>query len=88
MENIEKNKIIDEEIEKLKKEILANEDEIIKIKKDKEKNNKKIGVRRNNIELLKGKIALKELEKREIIIDFKPVPEGEVITENNQNEDV
>lgn len=34
MENIEKNKIIDEEIEKLKKEILANEDEIIKIKKD------------------------------------------------------
>lgn len=88
MENIEKNKIIDEEIEKLKKEILANEDEIIKIKKDQEKNNKKIGVRRNNIELLKGKIALKELEKREIIIDFKPVPEGEVITENNQNEDV
>ncbi|WP_335969881.1 hypothetical protein [Fusobacterium polymorphum] len=88
MENIEKNKIIDEEIEKLKKEILANEDEIIKIKKDQEKNNKKIGVRRNNIELLKGKIALKELEKREIIIDFKPVPEGEVVTENNQNEDV
>ena len=88
MENIEKNKIIDEEIEKLKKEILANEDEIIKIKKDQEKNNKKIGVRRNNIELLKGKIALKELEKRKIIIDFKPVPEGEVITENNQNEDV
>ena len=41
-----------------------------------------------NIELLKGKIALKELEKREIIIDFKPVPEGEVVTENNQNEDV
>ena len=88
MENIEKNKIIDEEIEKLKKEILANEDEIIKIKKDQEKNNKKIGVRRNNIELLKGKIALKELEKREIIIDFKPVLEGEVVTENNQNEDV
>jgi len=88
MENIEKNKIIDEEIEKLKKEILANEDEIIKIKKDQEKNNKKIAVRRNNIELLKGKIALKELEKREIIIDFKPVPEGEVVTENNQNEDV
>lgn len=88
MENIEKNKIIDEEIEKLKKEILANEDEIIKIKKDQEKNNKKIGIRRNNIELLKGKIALKELEKREIIIDFKPVPEGEVVTENNQNEDV
>jgi|UniRef100_UPI00311B04FE hypothetical protein len=88
MENIEKNKIIDEEIEKLKKEILANEDEIIKIKKDQEKNNKKIGVRRNNIELLKGKIALKELEKRKIIIDFKPVPEGEVVTENNQNEDV
>ena len=88
MENIEKNKIIDEEIEKLKKEILANEDEIIKIKKDQEKNNKKIGVRRNNIELLKGKIALKELEKRKIRIDFKPVPEGEVVTENNQNEDV
>lgn len=88
MENIEKNKIINEEIEKFKKEILVNEDEIIKIKKDQEKNNKKIAVRRNNIELLKGKIALKELEKREIIIDFKPVPEGEVVTENNQNEDV
>lgn len=88
MENIEKKKIINEEIEKLKKEILLNEDEIIKIKKDQEKNNKKIAVRRNNIELLKGKIALKELEKREIAIDFKPVPEGEVITENNQNEDV
>ena len=72
MENIEKKKIINEEIEKFKKEILQNEDEIIKIKK----------------ELLKGKIALKELEKREIAIDFKPIPEGEVITENNQNEDV
>ena len=34
MENIEKKKIINEEIEKLKKEILLNEDEIIKIKKD------------------------------------------------------
>lgn len=88
MENIEKKKIINEEIEKFKKEILQNEDEIIKIKKDQEKNNKKIAIRRNNIELLKGKIALKELEKREIIIDFKPVPEGEVVTENNQNEDV
>ena len=70
MENIEKKKIINEEIEKLKKEILQNEDEIIKIKKDQEKNNKKIAVRRNNIELLKGKIALKELEKREIAIDL------------------
>ena len=64
MENIEKKKIINEEIEKFKKEILQNEDEIIKIKKDQEKNNKKIAIRRNNIELLKGKIALKELEKR------------------------
>lgn len=41
MENIEKKKIINEEIEKFKKEILLNEDEIIKIKKDQEKNNKK-----------------------------------------------
>ena len=41
MENIEKKKIINEEIEKFKKEILQNEDEIIKIKKDQEKNNKK-----------------------------------------------
>lgn len=88
MENIEKKKIINEEIEKFKKEILQNEDEIIKIKKDQEKNNKKIAIRRNNIELLKGKIALKELEKREIAINFKPAPEEEVITENNQNEDV
>ena len=36
MENIEKKKIINEEIEKFKKEILQNEDEIIKIKKDQE----------------------------------------------------
>lgn len=61
---------------------------LLKLKKTKKKIIKKIAVRRNNIELLKGKIALKELEKREIAIDFKPAPEGEVITENNQNEDV
>ena len=61
---------------------------LLKLKKTKKKIIKKIAIRRNNIELLKGKIALKELEKREIAIDFKPAPEGEVITENNQNEDV
>ena len=49
----EKNKII-EEINDLNLEIKKNEEEIIKIKKDQERLNKKIAIRRNNVELLKG----------------------------------
>lgn len=82
----EKNKII-EEINDLNLEIKKNEEEIIKIKKDQERLNKKIAVRRNNVELLKGKIALKQLELNNIQFNKIEVeePKTEENTNNNEN---
>jgi hypothetical protein len=78
----EKNKII-EEINDLNLEIKKNEEEIIKIKKDQERLNKKIAIRRNNVELLKGKIALKQLELNNI--QFNKIEIEEPKTEENTN---
>lgn len=78
----EKNKII-EEINNLNLEIKKNEEEIIKIKKDQERLNKKIAIRRNNVELLKGKIALKQLELNNI--QFNKIEVEEPKTEENTN---
>lgn len=78
----EKNKII-EEINDLNLEIKKNEEEIIKIKKDQERLNKKIAIRRNNVELLKGKIALKQLELNNI--QFNKIEVEEPKTEENTN---
>ena len=78
----EKNKII-EEINDLNLEIKKNEEEIIKIKKDQERLNKKIAIRRNNVELLKGKIALKQLELNSI--QFNKIEVEEPKTEENTN---
>ena len=78
----EKNKII-EEINDLNLEIKKNEEEIIKIKKDQERLNKKIAIRRNNVELLKGKIALKQLELNNI--QFNKIEVEEPKTEENIN---
>ena len=78
----EKNKII-EEINDLDLEIKKNEEEIIKIKKDQERLNKKIAIRRNNVELLKGKIALKQLELNNI--QFNKIEIEEPKTEENTN---
>lgn len=82
----EKNKII-EEINNLNLEIKKNEEEIIKIKKDQERLNKKIAIRRNNVELLKGKIALKQLELNNIKFNKIEVeePKTEENTNNNEN---
>ena len=82
----EKNKII-EEINDLNLEIKKNEEEIIKIKKDQERLNKKIAMRRNNVELLKGKIALKQLELNNIQFNKIEVeePKTEENTNNNEN---
>lgn len=82
----EKNKII-EEINNLNLEIKKNEEEIIKIKKDQERLNKKIAIRRNNVELLKGKIALKQLELNNIQFNKIEVeePKTEENTNNNEN---
>lgn len=82
----EKNKII-EEINNLNLEIKKNEEEIIKIKKDQERLNKKIAIRRNNVELLKGKIALKQLELNNIQFNKIEVeePKTEKNTNNNEN---
>lgn len=82
----EKNKII-EEINDLNLEIKKNEEEIIKIKKDQERLNKKIAIRRNNVELLKGKIALKQLEFNNIQFNKIEVeePKTEENTNNNEN---
>ena len=78
----EKNKLI-EEINDLNLEIKKNEEEIIKIKKDQERLNKKIAIRRNNVELLKGKIALKQLELNNI--QFNKIEVEEPKTEENTN---
>ncbi len=78
----EKNKII-EEINNLNLEIKKNEEEIIKIKKDQERLNKKIAIRRNNVELLKGKIALKQLELNNI--QFNKIEVEEPKTEENSS---
>ena len=82
----EKNKLI-EEINDLNLEIKKNEEEIIKIKKDQERLNKKIAIRRNNVELLKGKIALKQLELNNIQFNKIEVekPKTEENTNNNEN---
>ena len=69
----EKNKII-EEINDLNLEIK---------KKDQERLNKKIAIRRNNVELLKGKIALKQLELNNI--QFNKIEIEEPKTEENTN---
>ncbi|WP_336177834.1 hypothetical protein [Fusobacterium polymorphum] len=79
---MEKNIII-EEINSLNLEIKKNEDEIAKFKKDLERVNKKIAVRRNSIELLKGKIALKQLELNNI--QFNKIEVEEPKTEENIN---
>lgn len=81
-----KNKII-EEINDLNLEIKKNEEEIIKIKKDQERLNKKIAIRRNNVELLKGKIALKQLELNNIQFNKIEIekPKTEENTNNNEN---
>lgn len=80
----EKNKII-EEINNLNLEIKKNEEEIIKIKKDQERLNKKIAIRRNNVELLKGKIALKQLELNNIQFNKIEVEEPKIEENTNNN---
>lgn len=80
---MEEKNIIIEEINSLNLEIKKNEDEIAKFKKDLERVNKKIAVRRNSIELLKGKIALKQLELNNI--QFNKIEVEEPKTEENIN---
>ena len=84
---MEEKNIIIEEINDLNLEIKNNEEEIIKIKKDQERLNKKIAIRRNNVELLKGKIALKQLELNNIQFNKIEVeePKTEENTNNNEN---
>ena len=80
---MEEKNIIIEEINNLNLEIKKNEEEKIKIKKDQERLNKKIAIRRNNVELLKGKIALKQLELNNI--QFNKIEVEEPKTEENTN---
>lgn len=80
---MEEKNIIIEEINNLNLEIKKNEEEIIKIKKEQERLNKKIAIRRNNVELLKGKIALKQLELNNI--QFNKIEIEEPKTEENTN---
>jgi hypothetical protein len=80
---MEEKNIIIEEINNLNLEIKKNEEEIIKIKKDQERLNKKIAIRRNNVELLKGKIALKQLELNNI--QFNKIEVEKPKTEENTN---
>lgn len=83
---MEEKNIIIEEINNLNLEIKKNEEEIIKIKKDQERLNKKIAIRRNNVELLKGKIALKQLELNNIQFNKIEVEEPKTKENTNNNE--
>ena len=87
LEKFETTDMTAEEINNLNLEIKKNEEEIIKIKKDQERLNKKIAIRRNNVELLKGKIALKQLELNNIQFNKIEVeePKTEENTNNNEN---
>ena len=85
-----KEKLTKEEVIKKSKELLKKfettdmtAEEINKIKKDQERLNKKIAIRRNNVELLKGKIALKQLELNNI--QFNKIEIEEPKTEENTN---
>jgi len=66
---LEKRMNEDEEVKKLKDEIEENEQDIIKFRKEIEKFNLKISIRRNNIELLESKLKIKELEKNVTILE-------------------
>lgn len=68
-EELEKRLNADEEVQKIKEELKENLEDITKFKKEQERINNKISVRRNNITLLESKLRIKELEIKVTLLE-------------------
>jgi len=68
-EELEKRLNADEEVQKIKEELKENLEDITKFKKEQERINNKISVRRNNISLLESKLRIKELEIKVTLLE-------------------
>ena len=68
-EELDKRMNEDFEVKKLREELQENELDIIKFRKEVEKQNFKISIRTNNIELLENKLKIKELEKKVALLE-------------------
>ena len=65
-------------------EKIINENEEIEFKQKQEKINKKIAIRRNNLELIKGKIAILKLKKLNKKLEENNIKLEELGNNNNQ----
>lgn len=68
-EELQKRLNADEEVQKIKEELKENLEDIAKFKKEQERINNKISVRRNNITLLESKLRIKELEIKVTLLE-------------------
>lgn len=68
-EELEKRLNADEEVQKIKEELKENLEDITKFKKEQERINNKISIRRNNVSLLESKLRIKELEIKVTLLE-------------------
>lgn len=68
-EELQKRLNADEEVQKIKEELKENLEDIAKFKKEQERINNKISIRRNNVSLLESKLRIKELEIKVALLE-------------------
>ena len=68
-EELQKRLNADEEVQKIKEELKENLEDITKFKKEQERINNKISIRRNNVSLLESKLRIKELEIKVTLLE-------------------
>lgn len=68
-EEVQKRLNADEEVQKIKEELKENLEDIAKFKKEQERINNKISIRRNNVSLLESKLRIKELEIKVTLLE-------------------
>jgi len=68
-EELQKRLNADEEVQKIKEELKENLEDIAKFKKEQERINNKISIRRNNITLLESRLRIKELEIKVTLLE-------------------
>ena len=68
-EELQKTLNADEEVQKIKEELKENLEDIAKFKKEQERINNKISIRRNNVSLLESKLRIKELEIKVTLLE-------------------
>ena len=68
-EELQKRLNADEEVQKIKEELKENLEDIAKFKKEQERINNKISIRRNNVSLLESKLRIKELEIKVTLLE-------------------